>query len=62
MPRQHTIEETIQDTLPRGILIAALKEAGLVPVGWDACSIQITQKSAGDEIEFVTKRSYVPKN
>ncbi len=58
MRRQHTVEETIVDTLYRGVLVAFLKEKGLIPKDWENCSIQVKQPSAADEIEFISKRSY----
>lgn len=63
MSRSHTIEETIEDTLPLRFLLATLKENGLIPKEWEFCSIHVTQTTAGDEIKFVSKRSYAaPKS
>jgi len=58
MPRSHTIEETIQDRMDRGLLIQFMKEKGLIPMDWEYCSIHVSQESAADEIEFISKRTY----
>ena len=58
MPRSHYIEETIEDRIPRAMLVHFLQEKGLIPNEWSACSVHVTQESAGDEIVFVSKRSY----
>ena len=58
MKRQHTIEETIKDTIYPGVLIQFLKERGFIPKDWELCSIEVKQSSPSDEIEFVSKRSY----
>lgn len=62
MPRQHFIEETICDVLPRAAVAAALKEKGLIPKEWEFFSIHVTQKSEADEIEFIAKRAYAATN
>ena len=56
--RQHTVEETIVDQIPRALLAKLLKDTGRIPKDWTACSILVHQEDASKEITVTVKRSY----
>lgn len=58
MARIHTVEETIEDNIPRGSLLNWLKDTGRVPKEWEYCSLLITQKDKACDPVVKVQRSY----